>query len=190
MRRDSPACGARPGGGCVTDRVGMVCAVDRRCVHAVVLAVGAGPGRQGLAARGRRSLRAVRRFSAHAPNWRRSRAANATGRRGTAGRSFAPSTRWRRATRRCDERAAKIKVDRRSSAPTRCPSAATSGAATSSRRRSRARRSRSSSGFAAALVATMLGTVLGAVAGYFGGWVDDLLEWVYNVFTLDPRTSC
>jgi oligopeptide transport system permease protein len=41
-------------------------------------------------------------------------------------------------------------------------------------------------GIAAALLATLIGTVLGAVAGYFGGRVDDLLEWVYNVFTSIP----
>ncbi|MBC7604181.1 MAG: ABC transporter permease, partial [Ramlibacter sp.] len=27
---------------------------------------------------------------------------------------------------------------------------------------------------------------LGALAGYFGGWVDDALEWLYNVFTAMP----
>jgi peptide/nickel transport system permease protein len=41
-------------------------------------------------------------------------------------------------------------------------------------------------GLAAALFATLIGTILGAVAGYFGGWVDDLLEWLYNVFTAIP----
>jgi oligopeptide transport system permease protein len=41
-------------------------------------------------------------------------------------------------------------------------------------------------GIAAALLATLIGTVLGAVAGYFGGKLDDLLEWVYNVFTSVP----
>ena len=41
-------------------------------------------------------------------------------------------------------------------------------------------------GLAAALVATVLGTFLGALAGYFGGWIDDGLEWVYNVFTAIP----
>ena len=41
-------------------------------------------------------------------------------------------------------------------------------------------------GLAAALFATFIGTLLGAVAGYFGGWVDDLLEWLYNVFTAIP----
>ena len=41
-------------------------------------------------------------------------------------------------------------------------------------------------GIAAAFLATIIGTMLGAVAGYFGGKVDDLLEWVYNVFTSIP----
>ncbi len=41
-------------------------------------------------------------------------------------------------------------------------------------------------GFAAALLAVFLGTVLGALAGYRGGWIDDLLNWVYNVFTSIP----
>jgi peptide/nickel transport system permease protein len=41
-------------------------------------------------------------------------------------------------------------------------------------------------GVAAALLATLIGTVLGAVAGYFGGWIDDLLEWAYNVFNAVP----
>ncbi len=41
-------------------------------------------------------------------------------------------------------------------------------------------------GLIAAIVATCIGTVLGALAGYFGGWVDDLLNWFYNVFTAIP----
>jgi oligopeptide transport system permease protein len=41
-------------------------------------------------------------------------------------------------------------------------------------------------GMAAAALATLIGTVLGALAGYFGGRVDDLLEWLYNVFTSVP----
>jgi oligopeptide transport system permease protein len=41
-------------------------------------------------------------------------------------------------------------------------------------------------GIAAASLATLIGTVLGALAGYFGGWVDDVLEWLYNVFTAMP----
>jgi peptide/nickel transport system permease protein len=41
-------------------------------------------------------------------------------------------------------------------------------------------------GLAAALFATLIGTALGGLAGYFGGKMDDLLEWVYNVFTAIP----
>jgi peptide/nickel transport system permease protein len=41
-------------------------------------------------------------------------------------------------------------------------------------------------GFAAALLAVFIGTVLGALAGYYGGPADDLLNWIYNVFTSIP----
>ena len=41
-------------------------------------------------------------------------------------------------------------------------------------------------GLAAALVATLIGTVLGAFAGYYGGWIDDALNWFYNVFSSIP----
>lgn len=41
-------------------------------------------------------------------------------------------------------------------------------------------------GVLAALLATLIGTLLGACAGFLGGWVDDLLEWLYNVFTAIP----
>ncbi len=41
-------------------------------------------------------------------------------------------------------------------------------------------------GITAASLATLVGTFLGALAGYFGGWVDDALEWLYNVFTAMP----
>jgi oligopeptide transport system permease protein len=41
-------------------------------------------------------------------------------------------------------------------------------------------------GLSAALLATIIGTMLGAAAGYWGGWVNDVLEWVYNVFTSIP----
>jgi len=41
-------------------------------------------------------------------------------------------------------------------------------------------------GVVAALVAVVIGTVLGAIAGYFGGWVDDVLNWFYNIFTSIP----
>jgi peptide/nickel transport system permease protein len=32
----------------------------------------------------------------------------------------------------------------------------------------------------------LIGTALGALAGYFGGWVDDILNWFYNIFTSIP----
>lgn len=41
-------------------------------------------------------------------------------------------------------------------------------------------------GVLAAVLATGIGTLLGALAGFFGRWVDDVLEWVYNVFTAVP----
>jgi peptide/nickel transport system permease protein len=41
-------------------------------------------------------------------------------------------------------------------------------------------------GVAAALCATLVGTLLGAFAGFYGRWVNDSLEWVYNVFTSIP----
>lgn len=41
-------------------------------------------------------------------------------------------------------------------------------------------------GVVAALVAVVIGTILGAIAGYFGGWVDDVLNWFYNIFTSIP----
>ena len=41
-------------------------------------------------------------------------------------------------------------------------------------------------GLSAALCAVVLGTLFGALAGYFGGWINDVMEWVYNVFTAIP----
>ncbi|HEO1829573.1 TPA: ABC transporter permease [Acinetobacter baumannii] len=41
-------------------------------------------------------------------------------------------------------------------------------------------------GLVSALLAVTLGTLLGAVSGYFGGWVDDILNWFYNIFTSIP----
>jgi oligopeptide transport system permease protein len=41
-------------------------------------------------------------------------------------------------------------------------------------------------GLTAALLATFIGTLLGAAAGYWGGWVNDFLEWFYNIFTSIP----
>jgi peptide/nickel transport system permease protein len=41
-------------------------------------------------------------------------------------------------------------------------------------------------GVVAALCATFIGTLLGAFAGFYGRWVNDVLEWAYNVFTSIP----
>jgi len=41
-------------------------------------------------------------------------------------------------------------------------------------------------GLTAALMATLLGSALGAVSGWYGGRVDDLSNWLYNVFHSIP----
>ena len=41
-------------------------------------------------------------------------------------------------------------------------------------------------GLTSALFAMLIGTILGAMAGYWGGWVNDFLEWFYNIFTSIP----
>ena len=41
-------------------------------------------------------------------------------------------------------------------------------------------------GLVAALLATVLGTVFAAISGYFGGWVDDVFNWFYSIFTSVP----
>jgi len=41
-------------------------------------------------------------------------------------------------------------------------------------------------GLVAALLAVTLGTLFGAVSGFHGGWVDDLFNWFYSVFTAIP----
>ena len=41
-------------------------------------------------------------------------------------------------------------------------------------------------GLAAALMATVIGAALGAVSGWYGGVVDDLSNWLYNVFHSIP----
>jgi len=41
-------------------------------------------------------------------------------------------------------------------------------------------------GLVAALLAVLLGAAFGAAAGYWGGRVDDVFEWFYNVFTSIP----
>ncbi|QER40328.1 ABC transporter permease [Acinetobacter suaedae] len=41
-------------------------------------------------------------------------------------------------------------------------------------------------GLLSALLAVVIGTFLGAISGYFGGWIDDVLNWFYNIFTSIP----
>jgi peptide/nickel transport system permease protein len=41
-------------------------------------------------------------------------------------------------------------------------------------------------GLSGAILAVLIGTMLGAAAGYWGGWVNDFLEWFYNIFTSIP----
>jgi peptide/nickel transport system permease protein len=41
-------------------------------------------------------------------------------------------------------------------------------------------------GVIAALFATLIGTLLGALAGFYGGVRNDILEWLYSVFTSIP----
>lgn len=41
-------------------------------------------------------------------------------------------------------------------------------------------------GFLATLLSMTIGTVLGMVAGYFGGWIDDLVNWIYSTFAAMP----
>lgn len=42
-------------------------------------------------------------------------------------------------------------------------------------------------GFFTALIAIPVGVILGALAGYFGGWIDDLINWLYTVFSSVPN---
>jgi ABC-type dipeptide/oligopeptide/nickel transport system permease subunit len=42
-------------------------------------------------------------------------------------------------------------------------------------------------GLAASLIAIPIGVSLGALAGYFGGWVDDLITWLYTTFSSIPN---
>ncbi len=42
-------------------------------------------------------------------------------------------------------------------------------------------------GLAASLIAIPIGVTLGALAGYFGGWVDDLITWLYTTFSSIPN---
>ncbi|RKY24785.1 MAG: ABC transporter permease [Planctomycetota bacterium] len=41
-------------------------------------------------------------------------------------------------------------------------------------------------GFMANIIAVPLGMFLGAVAGYYGGWVDDIIVWLYTTLTCIP----
>ncbi len=42
-------------------------------------------------------------------------------------------------------------------------------------------------GLVTSLIAIPIGVVLGALAGYFGGWVDDLITWLYTTFSSIPN---
>lgn len=42
-------------------------------------------------------------------------------------------------------------------------------------------------GLATSLIAIPLGVILGALAGYFGGWIDDLITWLYTTFSSIPN---
>lgn len=42
-------------------------------------------------------------------------------------------------------------------------------------------------GLATSLIAIPIGVFLGALAGYFGGWVDDLITWLYTTFSSIPN---
>ncbi|MEO5667667.1 MAG: ABC transporter permease [Bdellovibrionota bacterium] len=42
-------------------------------------------------------------------------------------------------------------------------------------------------GLVSSLIAIPIGVVMGALAGYFGGWVDDLITWIYTTLTNIPE---
>jgi len=42
-------------------------------------------------------------------------------------------------------------------------------------------------GLATSLIAIPIGVILGCLAGYFGGWVDDLISWLYTTFSSIPN---
>lgn len=42
-------------------------------------------------------------------------------------------------------------------------------------------------GLVTSLIAIPIGVILGALAGYFGGWVDDLITWLYTTFSSIPN---
>ncbi|MBN19667.1 MAG: peptide ABC transporter permease [Bdellovibrionaceae bacterium] len=41
-------------------------------------------------------------------------------------------------------------------------------------------------GLISSLLSVFIGTFLGAIAGYFGGWIDDLIVWLYTTFASIP----
>jgi ABC-type dipeptide/oligopeptide/nickel transport system permease subunit len=41
-------------------------------------------------------------------------------------------------------------------------------------------------GIITSLIAIVLGVILGCLAGYFGGWVDDVVVWLYSTFAAMP----
>lgn len=42
-------------------------------------------------------------------------------------------------------------------------------------------------GLVTSFIAIPIGVILGALAGYFGGWVDDLITWLYTTFSSIPN---
>jgi ABC-type dipeptide/oligopeptide/nickel transport system permease subunit len=42
-------------------------------------------------------------------------------------------------------------------------------------------------GLVTSMIAIPIGVVLGALAGYFGGWVDDVITWLYTTFSSIPN---
>ena len=42
-------------------------------------------------------------------------------------------------------------------------------------------------GFVTSLVAIPIGITLGAIAGYFGGWIDEIVVWLYTTMTSIPN---
>jgi ABC-type dipeptide/oligopeptide/nickel transport system permease subunit len=42
-------------------------------------------------------------------------------------------------------------------------------------------------GLVTSLIAIPIGVILGALAGYFGGWVDDIITWLYTTFSSIPN---
>lgn len=41
-------------------------------------------------------------------------------------------------------------------------------------------------GVLATLISVLIGTSLGILAGYFGGWIDDIINWIYATFAAMP----